>query len=88
MTLATMRTHIWRTSGDMILFYKSNGKKELPIPGSGGDEDKSQAGSQHLRAEPAGAPPSNNGGENGSAPTGSIHSLTASGSGSTSIINF
>lgn len=81
MTLATIRNHIWRTSGDMILYYKSNGKKDLPMPGSGGDEDKSQAGS-HLRAEPA------NGGENGCAPTGSIHSLTASGSGSTSIINF
>lgn len=67
----------------MILYYKSNGKKDLPILGLGGDEDNSQAGS-HLRAEPAPA----NGGENGSAPTGSIHSLTASGSGSTSINNF
>lgn len=81
MTLATIRNHIWRTSGDIILYYKSNGKKDLPMPGLSGDEDKSQGGS-YLRAEAA------NGGENGSAPTGSIHSLTASGSGSTSIINF
>ena len=27
MTLATIKTHIWRTGGDMILLYKANGKK-------------------------------------------------------------
>lgn len=32
MTLATIRTHIWRTSGDMILHYKANGKKEIRPP--------------------------------------------------------
>lgn len=42
MTLATMRTHIWRSSGDMILHYRANGKREIPMPGSGSgqpDED-------------------------------------------------
>lgn len=82
MTLATIRTHIWRASSDMIFYYKANGMKELPTPGSN-DEDKSQAGSHHqLRPEVA-----NGNGENGSAPAGSIHSMTASGSGSASIIN-
>ncbi|KAF7720328.1 Uncharacterized protein PECH_003448 [Penicillium ucsense] len=34
MTLATIRTHLWRTSGDMILHYKANGKKQIhPPPG-------------------------------------------------------
>lgn len=77
MTLATIRAHIWRSSGDMVLYYKANGKKEIPLPGSG-DEDKGQ-----LRPEQAA-----NNGDNRSALTGSIHSLTASGSGSASITNF
>ena len=32
MTLATIRTHVWRSGGDMVLFYKANGKREIPIP--------------------------------------------------------
>ncbi|KAL1955217.1 hypothetical protein VTO42DRAFT_8929 [Malbranchea cinnamomea] len=32
MTLATIRTHIWRSGGDMVLYYKANGKREIPIP--------------------------------------------------------
>ncbi|KAK2746372.1 hypothetical protein FQN57_003254 [Myotisia sp. PD_48] len=32
MTLATIRTHIWRTGNDMVLVYKANGKREIPIP--------------------------------------------------------
>uniref|UniRef100_A0A093VT44 UBP9-binding protein n=1 Tax=Talaromyces marneffei PM1 TaxID=1077442 RepID=A0A093VT44_TALMA len=32
MTLATIKTHIWRTGGDMILFYKANGKKVIRSP--------------------------------------------------------
>lgn len=27
MTLATVRAHIWRTGGDVVLHYKGNGKK-------------------------------------------------------------
>jgi len=30
MTLATIRTHIWRGGGDVLMFYKSNGRKQLP----------------------------------------------------------
>jgi hypothetical protein len=29
MTLATIRTHIWRGGGDVILYYKANGKKDI-----------------------------------------------------------
>ena len=27
MTLGTIRAHIWKTGGDITLYYKSNGKK-------------------------------------------------------------
>lgn len=29
MTLATIRTHIWRGGGDVLLHYKANGKKKI-----------------------------------------------------------
>lgn len=29
MTLATIRTHLWRGGGDIALFYKANGRKEI-----------------------------------------------------------
>ncbi|RMZ88975.1 hypothetical protein DV736_g3796, partial [Chaetothyriales sp. CBS 134916] len=32
MTLATLRAHVWRTAGDVVLYYKSNGKKPLRLP--------------------------------------------------------
>ncbi|KAI2085485.1 hypothetical protein LOZ36_003993 [Ophidiomyces ophidiicola] len=32
MTLLTMRTHIWRTGSDMMLYYKSNGKRTISHP--------------------------------------------------------
>lgn len=31
-TLATLRVHVWRTGGDVLLFYKSNGRKTLRLP--------------------------------------------------------
>ncbi|KAJ9198452.1 hypothetical protein DTO164E3_5285 [Paecilomyces variotii] len=31
MTLATIRTQIWRSSGDIVLVYKANGKKHIPM---------------------------------------------------------
>lgn len=27
MTLATLRAHMWKTGGDVILYYRSNGRK-------------------------------------------------------------
>lgn len=32
MSLATLRTHIWKGGNDIMLFYKANGRKEIPIP--------------------------------------------------------
>jgi WD repeat-containing protein 48 len=29
MTLATIRTHIWKTGGDVLLYYKANGRKRI-----------------------------------------------------------
>ena len=88
MTLATVRTHIWRSSGDMILFYKANGKKEIPIPRSEKDVDEDNqagdAGSNAQRAWEKGSIPN---GETAGAPSGSINSLTPSASTSASIAN-
>ena len=36
MTLATIRTHIWRMGNDMVLFYKGNGKKDIPLDSNHG----------------------------------------------------
>ncbi|EED23266.1 WD repeat protein [Talaromyces stipitatus ATCC 10500] len=46
MTLATIKTHIWRTGGDMILFYKANGKKAIRAPVAV-QETGEAAGSSH-----------------------------------------
>lgn len=32
MTLATLRVHVWRTGGDVLLFYRANGKKVIKRP--------------------------------------------------------
>jgi WD repeat-containing protein 48 len=29
MTLATIRSHLWRGGGDVVLYYKANGRKEI-----------------------------------------------------------
>lgn len=37
MTLASIRAHIWRGGGDVVLYYKANGRKEIkhsPFPGT------------------------------------------------------
>lgn len=31
MTLATLRAYIWKGGNDVVLHYKGNGKKELPL---------------------------------------------------------
>ncbi|KAK2808316.1 hypothetical protein FQN50_004876 [Emmonsiellopsis sp. PD_5] len=50
MTLSTIRTHIWRTGSDMVLFYKANGKREIPMPGSDTSPDASAAGGEQKAA--------------------------------------
>jgi WD repeat-containing protein 48 len=32
MTLATLRAYIWKGGNDVVLHYKANGKKEIPLP--------------------------------------------------------
>lgn len=32
MSLATLRAHVWKGGNDIVLHYKSNGRKEIPIP--------------------------------------------------------
>ena len=32
MSLATLRAHIWKGGNDIVLYYKANGKKEIPFP--------------------------------------------------------
>ena len=32
MTLATLRVHTWRTGGDVLLYYRANGKKVIRRP--------------------------------------------------------
>lgn len=37
MTLASIRAHVWRGGGDVVLYYKANGKKEIkhtPLAGT------------------------------------------------------
>ncbi|KAJ5690279.1 hypothetical protein N7462_004671 [Penicillium macrosclerotiorum] len=76
MTLATIRTHLWRTSGDMVLYYKANGKKEIrPSPSLVANND-----SNHSTAGEVNVPNGDT-----SAPPGSIHSMTNSGSAPGSI---
>lgn len=83
MTLATIRTHLWRSSGDMVLYYKANGKKEIRVPKPPAPEpdetSQADAGSTMANGENGTAP--------GSAPPGSIHSQTASGSAEASTMN-
>ncbi|KAL5364102.1 hypothetical protein BJX96DRAFT_156763 [Aspergillus floccosus] len=79
MTLATIRAHIWRSSGDMVLYYKANGKKEIKSTAS--SQDHEAGSNQHP------TPENTTNGTGGSAPPGSTHSLAASGSGPASINN-
>lgn len=32
MSLATLRAHVWKGGNDIVLYYKANGRKEIPIP--------------------------------------------------------
>lgn len=31
MTLATLRTHVWRGGNDIVLHYRANGRKEIKL---------------------------------------------------------
>lgn len=49
MTLATIRSHIWRGGGDIVLGYKSNGRKRLrhvPVVKGNGSASSQIGGSE------------------------------------------
>jgi WD repeat-containing protein 48 len=75
MTLATIRSHIWRTSGDMMLTYKANGKREIRPPVA--DEDSSPRNTAADQLNGAGHP-------NGVAVPSESQPMAASASNSTS----
>lgn len=59
MSLATLRTHVWKGGNDIVLYYKSNGKKRLrpfvtPAPEPANEPDDTVA------ASPAAAPEGSN----------------------------
>ena len=60
-TLATIRVHIWRTGGDVILYYKANGKKEIRGKRFNQEAENTDASSPHP-GEPVAAAAGDNGG--------------------------
>ena len=62
-TLATLRVHHWKTAGDVVLYYKSNGKKaslERRVRSDTLDESSfmnNQHGSKGLAESPRGGGP-------------------------------
>lgn len=54
MTLATMRTYIWRTGNDLSLFYKANGKREIPVqtPEAPPQDPASETSGEQANTEP------------------------------------
>lgn len=60
MSLATLRTHVWKGGNDIALHYKANGRKEIkplvvPEPAAGTDQLVSQEAS--ATTEPNNVPP-------------------------------
>jgi len=49
-TLATLRAHVWKTAGDVVLYYKSNGRKKLRLIGNGIAGSGSGAGTEAVEA--------------------------------------
>lgn len=60
MTLATLRAYIWKGGNDVVLHYKANGKKEIPLPAPEPPAVE--------EADPASAPDANIGEETGLQP--------------------
>ncbi|EFE36839.1 uncharacterized protein ARB_04365 [Trichophyton benhamiae CBS 112371] len=55
MTLATIRTHLWRTGNDMVLVYKANGKRKIPVPVEDGEAKDKKVGVDLSSTETTGA---------------------------------
>ena len=53
MSLATLRAHVWKGGNDIVLHYKANGRKEIPIPApKPAEEQPEEAASEAALAEP------------------------------------
>ena len=57
MSLATLRTHVWKGGNDVVLHYKSNGRRELRPFKPATPEPQPEAESADAEAEPAAAAP-------------------------------
>jgi WD repeat-containing protein 48 len=57
MTLATIRTHVWRSGSDMILFYKANGTRQIPWPKSDSERPQGAEVQNGVPSEAANHPP-------------------------------
>lgn len=57
MSLATLRTHVWKGGNDIVLHYKSNGRKEIrplqPAPVEEAAEAETPVGSASEPPAPA-----------------------------------
>jgi WD repeat-containing protein 48 len=51
MSLATLRAHIWKGGNDVVLYYKANGRKEIP------KELPAPASAESPAASPVETPP-------------------------------
>lgn len=75
MTLVTIRSHLWRGGGDIVLYYKGNGKREI----------KPMVSQQQQQGIPVSPKPTSGEGEGtgqqGQAVAGSVGETTAGASG-------
>lgn len=54
MSLATLRAHIWKGGNDVVLYYKANGRKEIPkeLPNAAEPPGTSEAETEAPAAVP------------------------------------
>lgn len=52
MSLATLRAHVWKGGNDVVLHYKTNGRKEIPMPPPSATSEEAAAS-----VDAAGQPP-------------------------------
>ena len=57
MTLATLRTHVWKGGSDIVLYYKANGRKFIPNPPPQPVAPAGEEAAQVAAGGAVGAPP-------------------------------
>jgi WD repeat-containing protein 48 len=63
MTLASLRAHVWRGGGDVLLYYKANGRKEIKPPAANPGLPFTTPGTASVNANNLSGPQSSNGSE-------------------------